>query len=360
MLYWSCRVQTVTATVCKKPPYVDRILHSTCISQKILPRLHVPVALGLGAASIQDKVASVLHQLAVESRDATHLLSKLTEYRSVTLDMGVDVKIADFHVPSNQVARLLPPWMLSTSEAREEDLDNDTEGFPGTALLVNSLGNAFLANAFTIGGVHHLISTVAKDTAASLQHFSRFYDKLKVEEQLLGHAGRRDKYVASCLVGTPHANQRKVFKRFGITLYKPRWLNVVAYCKASVLPAHVLRETFDADQYNGSSIDANEKESDGKAFSAQHLRTILDDVWYKAYKLMIIKSDSALLELDKWFDSCPCHYHLFVGKKVNRHTRRKMLIAEGVLGGHCPFVSCWGWQLAHGYLDNVFDSGLPV
>ena len=176
-----------------KVSYVDRTSQNTCIFQTLMIRLHVPVSLGLGAAAIQDKVASTLHQLAVESRDASHLLSKLTEYRSVTLDMVVEVKIADCHVPSHAVERLLPPWMLSTSEAREEDLDNDAEGFPGTATLVNSFGNAFLPNAFTIGGVHYLLPTVAKDTAASLQDFPGFYDMLKVEEQLLGNAGRREK-----------------------------------------------------------------------------------------------------------------------------------------------------------------------
>ena len=59
------------------PPYVDRVLHNACIVEPHFIRLHVPVALGLGAAAIEDKVASTLHQLAVESRGVNHLVSKL-------------------------------------------------------------------------------------------------------------------------------------------------------------------------------------------------------------------------------------------------------------------------------------------
>ena len=47
--------------------YVDRRPHNAVVDMVITIRLHVPVALGLGAASIEDKVAGSLHQLAAES-----------------------------------------------------------------------------------------------------------------------------------------------------------------------------------------------------------------------------------------------------------------------------------------------------
>ena len=40
------------------------------------------------------------------------------------------------------------------------------------------------------------------------------YGMLQVEERLLGHAGRREKYIANCLLGTPEADLQKVFKQF--------------------------------------------------------------------------------------------------------------------------------------------------
>ena len=30
-----------------------------------------------------------------------------------------------------------------------------------------------------------------------------------------------------------------------------------------------------------------------------------------------------------------------------------MMKEDGLKRGHCPFVSCWGWQLAHGALREV-------
>ena len=179
---WSLQTQSGTAKVCLKPPYVDQALHSACIFELISIRLHVPVALGLGAAAIEDKVASTFHQLAVESRDVSHLVSELRKYRSVTLDMGMEVKIVKCCTPSRRLERLLPPWMSAEAATRAEDLDNDAEDLQPEASLGNSLGHAFLRNAFTIGFCHHLISLVAKDTSSSLQDFESFYAMLKVEE----------------------------------------------------------------------------------------------------------------------------------------------------------------------------------
>ena len=57
--------------------YVDRRPHNAVVDMVITSRLHVPVALGLGAASIEDKVAGSLHQLAVESQDMNRLVFRL-------------------------------------------------------------------------------------------------------------------------------------------------------------------------------------------------------------------------------------------------------------------------------------------
>ena len=39
-------------------------------------------------------------------------------------------------------------------------------------------------------------------------------------------------------------------------------------------------------RYNGGSVDANEKGED-KPFSAIELRSVLDDLWFRAYKVMM-------------------------------------------------------------------------
>ena len=107
--------------------------------------------------------------------------------------------------------QMLPSWMLVYEGLVEEDMGNHSDGENAPIRDPNSRA-ALLPNAFTISGVHHLLSAVSKDTAAALHEFETFYAMLKEEEKLLGDSGRRETYVASCLVGTPFAGQQKGFR----------------------------------------------------------------------------------------------------------------------------------------------------
>ena len=77
-------------------------------------------------------------------------------------------------------------------------------------------------------------------------------------------------------------------------------------------------------RHNGGSVDANEKGED-KPFSAIELRSVLDDLWFRAYKVMIVKSEMVIVRLDSWIDCFPCHSHLFAGQQYSKQRRAKML-----------------------------------
>ena len=99
-----------------------------------------------------------------------------------------------------------------------EDMGNDGGDVLDIDCTDDITGQAFLGNAFTISGCHHLLSSVAKDAASALEDHERYYSMLQVEERLLGRTGRREKYIASCLLGTPDADLKKIFKRFSPNL----------------------------------------------------------------------------------------------------------------------------------------------
>ena len=330
--------------------------HNETISLHVGCTLYPPAALGQGFTALEDKVATAIHQVGLTCQDLGHLHNALGEYRSMTLDMGVEVKVPDFMCSASTTEKMLPPWMFVTQGLEDEIVGNssdDEHSLNRGRIPDPNRKDALLQNAFTIGGVHHLLSSVSKDTAAALHGFDKFFGMLQEEEKWLGRSGRRERDFATCLLGTPFADQTKSFNRFSISLYKPRWLNVVAFCKASQEPSSILRRTFSPSSYNAGSSDGNEKDKDNQ-FNATVLRGILDDRWYHAYKLMVIKVDTVVLQLDRWFDQCPCHGHLFVGKRFGKDRRKRFLEEAGLSHGRCPFVSCRGWELIVGALDQVF------
>ena len=130
----------------------------------------------------------------------------------MTLDMGVEVKVGNFMSSASTTDTMLPPWMLVEAGLVEEDMGNNSDDENAPIRVNPNSTAALLPNAFTISGVHHLLSAVSKDAAAALQEFDRFYGQLEEEEKLLGNSGRRETYFASCLVGTPFAGQTKSFR----------------------------------------------------------------------------------------------------------------------------------------------------
>jgi len=76
--------------------------------------------MGLCCIHIEDKVAVSIHQNALRSQDRKHLRKELNDYYSLTLDLGTEIKVPDFHI--HDLSTAIPDWMWDREpELRQEE-----------------------------------------------------------------------------------------------------------------------------------------------------------------------------------------------------------------------------------------------
>ena len=197
------------------------------IAEKVGFHQCVPGSMGQGHTALEDKASTSTHQYGFDAHDLPHLARELDEIISGTTDMGVEIGTAEFHTREDKLQDLLPGWFFSSGQGGEmgddgadlEALDVvapvDQSGDPPETpepKLINAQAGWLRRNEIPIPGVNHLLDSITRDAHHSMPRFKHFLDQLHVVEQLLADHGRRERFVATCLLGTPLAEHIKVFR----------------------------------------------------------------------------------------------------------------------------------------------------
>ena len=179
------------------------------IKSKIGFHLCIPVTLGQGHTSIEDKCGSSVHQLAVDSYDVPHLEREHDEFISDTTDLGVEVGTADFHMPPGNLQTFLPEWFFrSKGQIGVDDGVVGAEVLPTPSEKINNAEPGHLRrNEFPIPGCNHLLDSITRDTHHNLRHFDSYLADLRCVEQVLAEPGRRERFIVTCVLGTAWANE---------------------------------------------------------------------------------------------------------------------------------------------------------
>ena len=332
------------------------------IKSRIRFHLCIPITLGQGHTSIEDKCGGSVHQLAIDSYDIPHLEREHDEFISDTTDLGVEVGTADFHSPPGSLQTFLPEWFFRSK--RQIGVDDGIVGFDGAQILPTPAQKIYNAepghlrrNAFPIPGCNHLLDSITRDTHHSLREFDSFLEDLHCIEQLLAEPGRRERYVVTCVLGTAWANEAKKLRMFKFTLYTKKWLNVVMFMQAAAHPVGIMRRTWREALYAKHGRDKELSERDdgggrGKKFQPHLLTRVLRSGYVRGYYTMLIKLKNIVMKLQAWFEACPCHCDL----ADIASSRRKAMKVEGLVDGTCPFMSCRIWELIDEGLADVLKS----
>ena len=78
--------------------------------------------------------------------------------------------------------------------------------------IINAKAGWLRRNEMPIPGCNHLLDSITRDAHHSMQHFNNFLEELHVVEQLLAEPGRRERFVATCLLATQWAEHIKDFR----------------------------------------------------------------------------------------------------------------------------------------------------
>ena len=117
------------------------------LTMMVLTYLLTPGTMGSGRTSIEDKVATVIHEHNVESFDVDHTARMLREYAAFTSDLGVEAKVTDFCVKPGRLTDLMPTWMAAR-QARSpltssEELLESSEDIPRVSLPAQCTGDVW-------------------------------------------------------------------------------------------------------------------------------------------------------------------------------------------------------------------------
>ena len=209
--------------------------------------IYPPVSLAMGHTAVAHKASALVHLWVMELLPGTPLTDMANSICSHTSDFGVEHSLPDFAVSS--LDALVPDWI------NREELQPDTDDVSmadrvAAADPADDSSSAFLPTAIPIYGLQHLTNNLNTDVHISLSYWATFYSQLKNVSGLLNHAGRRRRYVATCIRGSRFENEEHKFKRWSATLYEKRWRCIIAFLKHLVPLLGILQSSFSAEKYN--------------------------------------------------------------------------------------------------------------
>ena len=347
-----------------------------------------PVAcLGLGATSVATKVRLVLHSLWMQMQPPRFpsLIEVLPRVVSVTTDMGTELGIADFVVPT--IRSVLPRWMypdqhqlvvMPTGDGMEEgcvDMEDPDSCDPAVEGEVKHV----FPRGLLVAGVLHVIHNLSWRLGRAMSYFDEWLCGMKAIVTLLHYRDNRKLFAERCVSGSrfDRAGRHAGLNRGCPSAQEWRWSSIVLTLK-SILPLEpLLTSCFDThkmrprDRDVGDNLDNDEapaRVKEGKLDLGLIQRTVRNGKWW-AFAEMLCTIHKVLAQFQEWSESCPCHYHHLLLDKDEKEELRDLEAEAGIAGAagasrECPLAGLRAPEMAAGswkiILEVLFDKALDV
>ena len=315
--------------------------------------MKAPMAKGQGCSGVEHLASCFAQCNLLEAGDVATLQRYLSEYVSLTSDMGVESGIRSFKISS--IKDVLPEW-YHQRDAQEVHLEADI-GMDGEAVAEPHPDAAaadpepFLKYGLEVSGSLHILSNLPKDLETKLLHWQCHMEKLKVFEALLGENYHRERLRATCLRDSEMESE--LFKKFSANLYDKRWLAVYNFVARSHELIKVLVHKWDVVRYiEGFSRDKADAEKD-RRFNPHAVAAILADPLFLAYNTFLLSVGNILKRLCSWMEACPCHIS-FV-RALGTWRKRKVSwksIFPNMAQPRCMLAGCRAPEIASGALED--------
>ncbi|CAE7581880.1 unnamed protein product, partial [Symbiodinium necroappetens] len=274
------------------------------LRSNIHEHINPPAAMGSGHRSLSDKAACEVFKWHLQHPITSDLFQHGASYVAHCSDMGVELSLPDFHV-SGSVEALLPDWLhrfippdidvddsnqavpcapLDVEDNIDGDFleDDDVEpGGPAEAVAAPAHQRAgpraaesfLMPCAFTIGGLQHVVNNLCADVHQGMGNWAPFYSDLKAVEALLRVDERRQRFIWTCLQGTPLEGQSHRFQRFKGSLYESHWHEVLGFLKQLTGLLPTLARAWDSQKYiRGVNLDGQARPAQAQAENVQNQR----------------------------------------------------------------------------------------
>ena len=339
----------------------ERIVEkSKFVTQHITAHSFLPVAIGLRASALPNKVAALFHALFLETGSIDGIKRFCESLVSVTSDLGTESGLCDFH--ATDIADFVPAW-LQPPNIEADGVDEPQADAPSSAWDAAWL----LPNAIMIPGMLHIVSNILADAHSRLSYWDTFHGQLKALSKLLCHPPRRDRFVRMCVKSSPWSHMVDLVDCAFPDMYEKRWHHVLQFGKRVQSIWGMLKSCWKPRLYQEghSGRDGHDQVADDD-FSISSVTSCLGDPMFPAYLAMVVEVDRVAEGLGSWAEGCPCH-ETTLSRIVSSSKRRKVVaklcgtFGQNRAGGDgCRLAGKRAWELALGKVRDVASRGVGL
>ena len=214
----------------------------------------------------------------------------------------------------------------------------------------------YFTQSVYLAGLLHIVSNITKDLKDSLFWYDQWLDKLRHVCRLLSRRYNRERMVETCFKEGPARLLNHDFDSFNHEVYEGRWGSVLQ-ALSSLLPLErSLRYGWSKRGYVGQSTEKPSKSRDDeKACCISTADEAIQCDLFWAYCHMIDAVGEVLAEVQRFAESCPCHYVQARPEGVARHSRhdRGTDMMRRIGQRLCPLRSCQAPACAAGFIDTL-------
>ena len=157
--------------------------------------------MGSGRTKLEDKVSCVLYALGLECESLEAMPQHLRSVVSWTSDMGTEVAT----ISGFRLAFIASSWLHAKLDSDVADFDADMQPVaPPVPLEAEHLIPACLI----IPGCLHVVHNLSSDLHQKMEWWNAFWEHLQAIANLLADRHHRERFIMTCLRGTPAAEHK--------------------------------------------------------------------------------------------------------------------------------------------------------
>ena len=287
---------------------------------------HVPLqVLASGKAGEVEKAAAVGHMIGLVCQNSVARADEISrEVKAICTDLGTESTLANTRVrmsefvgrwdtlevqpqrrisePVHEDLKLAPEPPLADAIEEECLFDLDSASMEMQQCLPSGQDSYLFPSAMPIAGLEHISNNMTKEMHSHLSHWDVYYRQVQNLASLLVRRWRRERFITSCLTGTPLGEYAWKLRNWSANLFEHRW-----HC-ARYLGA-------------GGSLDSGKSDvgTSVGGFDPALAEATLSDRLFPVYCRFMLKLEQVPYHLAQWSKGCPCHDFIRIGKKSDKN-----------------------------------------
>ena len=273
----------------------------------------LPMAIGAGASDLEHKSSALARALFAETQTQQEVSAALSRVVSVTTDMGTEKGFAE--MSGTRLREILPSWAL------DGPLQEDADAGQGQADAADAEGEAgdafFLPRAMAVPGLNHIIHNLCSDCNTSLTCWPAWVETFRPLVALIHHKHLRNRYVATCLLGTRHEWMKKFFQTGLPTFAEWRWSSTVQVLEKLLPLRRHLQASWDQSRFESARAVGQEQGEAAEEAAAARETQVEADVqavthairsnWFWGFGTLVFRLNQVNSQFMSWAEGCPCH-----------------------------------------------------